>query len=158
MSARLRHTGDRSLVGFRVGDVRYALPVLAVREVVRPLPVVALPHPPPAVLGVADYRGAIVPVVDLRARFGVRPPETPGAKWVVARAHARHVALVVDQVTDVFGSGEQLREPPPLGPEVDALSIVGVVARATGLVFVLDPEALAALAEGVVERAAAERP
>ena len=73
---RQRIDPRKSLVGFVVGDVTYALEIGAVREVTNPLPVVALPQAPPAVVGVADYRGAIVPVV--AARFEPFAMRTPG--------------------------------------------------------------------------------
>ena len=81
----VRHRSDRSknLVGFVVGDVRYAVDILRVREIINPLPIVALPHAPPAVLGVADHRGLVIPIVDLRRRFGLEPNQTTRrTKWI----------------------------------------------------------------------------
>ena len=68
---RYRHAPSKSLVGFLIGDVSYAVPIAVVREISKPLTVVALPHAPPAVIGVADYRGEVIPVLDMRARFGL---------------------------------------------------------------------------------------
>ena len=62
---------QKSLVGFRIGEVSYAIPIGAVRGIINPVPLTALPHPPPAVAGVADHRGEVVPVVNLRTRFGL---------------------------------------------------------------------------------------
>src|SRR5687767_5938994 len=100
--------GDRTknLVGFLVGDVRYAVDILRVREIINPLPVVPLPHAPPVVVGVADHRGQVVPVIDLRRRFGLPLIEiTRRTKWIIVRAGERASGLVVDAVTDVFGAG-----------------------------------------------------
>ena len=72
-SQRPRHDAERSLVGFSVGDVAYAIEISHVREIVAPLSLTVLPHMPPAVVGVANHRGEVVPVVDLRQRFGVAP-------------------------------------------------------------------------------------
>ena len=69
--ARHRHDPSKDLVGFLVGDVMYAVRIVVVREILNPLPVVALPRAPGTVRGVADYRGDVVPVIDLRDRFGL---------------------------------------------------------------------------------------
>ena len=50
----------KNLVGFVVGEVRYAVDILRVREIINPLPVVALPHAPPAIVGVALRLSAVL--------------------------------------------------------------------------------------------------
>lgn len=141
---RKRLDPRKSLVGFVVGDVRYAVTVESVREVTNPLAVVALPRSPPSVIGVADFRRAIVPVVDLRTRFGLEPmPATRKTKWIVLEVGDRLVALVVDFATEVFGTGGAgLRSAPPLGPGDAVRGIAGVVDSPSGMVFVLDEKPL----------------
>ena len=70
----------KNLVGFLVGDVRYAVDILRVREIINPLGVVPLPHAPPVVVGVSDHRGQVVPVIDLRKRFGLPSAEATRAR------------------------------------------------------------------------------
>jgi purine-binding chemotaxis protein CheW len=109
---------------------------------------VELPHAPLGVVGVAEYRGDVIPVVDLRARFG-QPlaPLTRKTKWIVALVSTRTVALVVDAVTEVFGTGGgDLRPAPMLGAGDGARGIAGVANR-EGMVFVLDASRLAELIE-----------
>ena len=136
--ARHRHDPSKDLVGFLVGDVMYAVRIDVVREIVNPLGVVELPRAPKTVKGVADYRGEVVPVIDLRERFGLPAvPTSRKTKWIVldvgaaigARRRAsppsisggRYAALVVDAVTEVFGlGGGELRPAPPLGAGDDA--------------------------------------
>ncbi len=136
-----KHRADprKSLVGFVVGDVAYALPIAVVREIINPGALTALPHAPPAVLGVASHRGQIIPIVDLRERFGLpRAPGSAGAKWIVITVEARWVGLVVDRVTDVFGtSGAELQPAPDLGGGEEARGILGVTQHEGALVFVL---------------------
>src|SRR5262245_25838546 len=82
--ARHRHDPSKDLVGFLVGEVMYAVRIEVVREIVNPLPVVDLPRAPGTVKGVADYRGEVVPVVDLRERFGLEPAQrSRRTKWIV---------------------------------------------------------------------------
>jgi len=138
---RQRHDPRKNLVGFVVGDVHYAVPIGVVREISNPLEVVALPHASREIVGVADVRGEVVPVVDLRTRFGISPStEARRSKWIVLRVSGRLCAFVVDAVTEVFGSSEpELRQAPALGGGENVRGIRGVTNRGDVLVFVLDP-------------------
>ncbi|HLK37443.1 MAG TPA: chemotaxis protein CheW [Polyangiaceae bacterium] len=149
METRQRHDPSKSLVGFHVGDVHYAVPIDRVKEISNPLEMVALPHAPPAVVGVADYRGDVVPVVDLRARFGLATTVvTRKTKWLVVEVAGRMVALVVDAVSEVFGTGgAELRPAPALGSGDDVRGIAGVASYGGTLVFVLDTSRLRDLTE-----------
>ena len=143
--------GDRSknLVGFTVGDVHYAVDILRVKEIVTPRDIVPIPHPPPAVLGVSDHRGEVVPVIDLRRRFGL-PSLGSGrrTKWVFVGVDERRVALVVDSVTEVFAAGPQdQRAVPEMGMGDQERGIGAVYSYSDHLVFVLDVERIAAVTE-----------
>ena len=122
MSARLRHDPTKTMVGFMVGDVQYAVPIGQVREISNPLSIVELPRAPASVIGVADYRGEVVPVVDLRSRFGLASaPASRRTKWLVVDVGQRFVALVVDAATEVFGTGgTDVQAAPSLGGGEDA--------------------------------------
>jgi purine-binding chemotaxis protein CheW len=146
---RHRHDPSKNLVGFVVGDVEYAVAISRVKEIANPLAIVAVPHPPHSVVGVADYRGDVVPVVDLRARFGLpEAPATRRTKWIVVDVAGRVVALVVDGVTEVFGTGgAELRPAPALAGGDQARGIAGVASHGGGLVFVLDTSRLRDLTE-----------
>ncbi|MBK7580320.1 MAG: purine-binding chemotaxis protein CheW [Myxococcales bacterium] len=137
---KMRPDPQKSLVGFTVGDVRYAVPISAVREIVNPLDLTLLPHSPLSVAGVANHRGAVIPVVDLRARFGLpRASDQRRAKWILVDVEARTVGLMVDGVTEVFGTGGADLEPAPnLGAGDDVRGIIGVAKQPDGMVFVLD--------------------
>lgn len=173
---RYRHDPSKNFVGFVVGDVEYAVAIASVREIANPLPLVSLPHAPRSVIGVADYRGDVVAVIDLRARFGLPQAEvTRKTKWIVVDVGAgapeeatesgpaaRMAALVVDAVTEVFGrAGTKLRPAPTLGGGEDVRGIAGVTTHAevdqgktrkgaeSGMVFVLDTTRFRELANAV---------
>lgn len=133
-----RRDPSKNLVECVVGDVRYAVPIATVREIVNPLPLVELPNAPSSVVGVADYRNEVVPVIDLRARFGLGSiPATRRTKWIILRRSARSFAIIVDGVTEVFRSSD-IRPPPLGGPGADLRGIEGVATHAGAMVFVLD--------------------
>lgn len=151
MSLRQRADRSKNLVGFLVGEVSYAVDIFRVREILNPLPVVALPHAPSVVIGVADHRGQVVPIVDLRRRFGLPPiPPTRRTKWILVGSEGRSVGLVVDAVTDVFGAGPaDQREVPSLGYGDEARGIAAVYSYESSLVFVIDVDRVAAPAQQV---------
>jgi purine-binding chemotaxis protein CheW len=151
MIHRQRHDPSKNLVGFVIGDVEYAVAIARVKEIANPQAVVALPHAPHAVVGVADFRGEVVPVIDLRTHFGLtQVPSTRRTKWIVVDVADRLAALVVDAVTDVFGTGgAELRPAPSLGGGDRARGIEGVATHGAGMVFVLDPARLRELTDSL---------
>jgi purine-binding chemotaxis protein CheW len=140
LAPKQRPDPQKSLVGFTVGEVAYAVPIAAVREIVNPAPLTVLPHAPPAIAGVADHRGEVVPVIDLRVRFGLpRVQDSRRSKWILVEVEKRIVGMIVDQVTEVFGTaGAGLRPAPALGDGDDARGIAGVTTHDGTLTFVLD--------------------
>jgi purine-binding chemotaxis protein CheW len=145
--------GDRAknLVGFQVGDVLYAIEIVRVREIINPLPYVVLPHAPKVVLGVADHRGEVVPIVDLRQRFGLpSAPSTRKSRWIIVKAQGGSVGLAVDAVTEVFGAGASAqRNVPELGAGEEARGIQAVFMHERRLVFVIDAEKVSDAAKTV---------
>lgn len=146
MPQRNRHDPTKNLVGFVVGDVEYAITIGAVREISNPLAIVPLPRAPAGICGVADFRGEVVPVIDMRSRFGLAgAPATRRTKWILIDLGGRTSALVVDAVTDVFG-GLDIKKAPALGGGDEQRGIVGVTKHQGALVFVLDVRRLRDLA------------
>ena len=150
MQSRLRPDPQKSLVGFAVGDVYYAIPIGCVREIINPITLTRLPHAPDAILGVADHRGVVVPIVDMRSRFGMlQGDERRRTMWILVEVEERTVGLVVDSVTGVFGTGDGLRPAPTLGGGEEVRGIVGVTSHDSKMVFVLDVERIEALTESL---------
>lgn len=139
-SSRKRADRSRSLVGFIVDSVHYAVAIESVREIINPLPIVPLPHAPAAVLGLADHRGEAIPILDLRVRLGLSPASvTRRTKWILVNAKRGPVGLVVDGVTEVFGPGEGAeREVPELGLGDRARGLSAVYGGRGGLTYVID--------------------
>jgi len=147
MERQRRKDPSKNLVECVLGAVRYAVGIGAVREIVNPLPTVELPSAPSWVIGVADYRDEVVPVIDLRMRFGLaKTVSTPRTKWIVVRHKEVSFALVVDAVTEVFRSGE-MKPAPMLHEGADVRALEGVTSHDEEMVFVLDVGRLAELVD-----------
>jgi purine-binding chemotaxis protein CheW len=91
------------------------------------------------VVGVADHRNNVVPVVDLRIRFGLEPRETAQGKWVIVDARGMDTALLVDRVAGVTTvSRAEQRDAHPLTDVAQSDWIREVFGASRGLVFELD--------------------
>ena len=146
---RSRPDPERSLVGFHVGDGYYAVDVPSVREIVTPAAPVSVPHASPIVTGVTDHRGRVVPIIDLRRRFGLPAvTNTRRSKWVIVEARAQWFGLAVDDVTEVFRvTSAHERQAPRLGPDDVARGFAHVYVFEKRMVLVLDLETLARAVE-----------
>lgn len=144
-----RRPEGRNLVRFFVGDTCYAFDVGAVEEVANPANLATLPDMGLAVAGVTDHRGRVIPVVDLRAKFGVPESKSRHTKWVLMRSSYGLVGFVVDRVLDVVSALGPMSPAPRLGAPVGSRAIVGVVNVDGTLVFVLDEDAEASVIANV---------
>lgn len=142
---------ELSFVEFLVGTVRYALPVSVVRQVLNPLALTTLPHTLASVLGVANHRGELIPVVDVRRHFGVTVDGTRKSKWLIVQDNATSVAMIVDAVTGVFRAyRENIRPVPRLGTGDDKRALDGVIERNGVVTFILLPGSMSRLARPVL--------
>ncbi len=128
---------------FRLGAEAYGIGVLAVQEIIRTIAITAVPQLPAHLRGVINLRGRIVPVVDLRRRFGLSGDhEGERACIVVAQIHLAErglvpMGLLVDSVEEVLSIGEAEVSPPPeFGCSVDVAFLLGL-ARVHGEVKAL---------------------
>ena len=128
------------LLSFEVGNSRFALPAERVREVARAVAIAALPKAPPVVEGVINFRGTLVPVLDIRQRFGLRPvPLAPEQHLIIAHAGNRLVALRVDRALDlVVVDEDSIESPVRVAPGTEY--VAGIAKLADGLLVIHDLE------------------
>lgn len=99
---------------FKVDETLYALPASVVLQMESYTGATVVPGAPEFVAGIIQLRGRVVPVVDLRARFGLPPKErTLETRVVVGEQHDRTVALVVDSAREVVRMAPAQLKPPP---------------------------------------------
>jgi purine-binding chemotaxis protein CheW len=147
----------RQLVTFKLGDGRYALDAATVQRIVRAVEVTALPKAPPVVAGVIDVRGCIVPVFDLRARFGLPlRPMRLSDQLIIATAAGRTIALLVDAVDDVVEvPADHIVPDHQVLPALDYVE--ALITTDEGLIFLRDLGTILSLGEaGELDEALAE--
>jgi purine-binding chemotaxis protein CheW len=102
------------LCAFGVGDEEYVIDIRRMREIAQPLPIVSVPRAPEWMEGVADLRGEVVPVLDVRRRLGLpRTAVTRRTKLLVVHVAGRILALLVDRVCEVIRIPRSQIGPPP---------------------------------------------
>lgn len=145
------------IIVFSLEGGHYALDAAIVERVVPALEITPLPQAPAIVLGVFSLQGRVIPVVDVRQRFGLpERPIFPEDRFIVARAGSRTVALAADAIVTVA----PLRPGDLVAPEAIVGRIPhleGVVRMSDGLVLLHDLERFLALDEAVALGAALAR-
>lgn len=107
-------SGDiTQLTAFYVGDEEYVVDIMRVREIIRPLPITPVRRGPRFVEGVINLRGAVIPVVDMRKRFGMPPAQSLHRKIVIMSIDQRTFGLIVDQMSEVIRIPRHQIQPAP---------------------------------------------
>jgi len=128
------------LVTFEVAGEEFAVDILAVQEINRMLDLTRVPQSPPEVEGVINLRGKIIPVLDMRRRFGMPSAErTEASRIVVIEVEKRVLGFIVDRVNEVLRISSDIVEPAPqLVCSIDSQFIAGVGKLPDRLIILLD--------------------
>lgn len=142
------------LLVFRLDEQRYALSLSAVERVVNAVEVTPMPGAPAIVLGVISVEGTILPVLNLRQRFGL-PEREIGLEdhFLITKSGSRLVVFVVDEVQGVLERGDSsVTDAGQVAP--DLKHFTGVVEADDGIVLIHDVEKFLSAdeARGIAER------
>ncbi|MGA0544147.1 chemotaxis protein CheW [Brevundimonas sp. VNH65] len=140
MTDPLQAGAVRELIAFRIGDQEFCVDIMAVREIRGWTPATPLPRSPAFMKGVINLRGAVLPIVDLGARFGLRTGE-PSARHVIMVAHiaGRLVGLLVDAVSDIIQLTDEAVQPTPdVASDQVRLFVKGIFAIDGRMVSLID--------------------
>jgi purine-binding chemotaxis protein CheW len=150
-----RVANETQIVVFELGDERYGLDIATVFEIIRHQPITAVPQAPAFVKGVINLRGRIIPVVDLRDRFGMMEgTRTKATRIVVCEAAGTRLGLIVDGVSEVLMiAAETVEATPEVAATHDAAYLRGIAKLGDRLIILLDLDGL--LDETVVAALAA---
>jgi len=155
----------RSLEGkyltFDLAGEQYGIGILKVREIIGMMPITPVPRTPGFIKGVINLRGKVIPVVDLRAKFGMEPAqytdrtciivvEIKGAQGLIT------MGIVVDSVSEVLNiKADRISETPSFGTTVDTDMILGIAKMGDGVKILLDIDKIFSMEETMEVRAAA---
>jgi len=126
------------LVGFMIGDEEYAIPILTIQEIIKPFSWTRVPQVPNYVLGVFNLRGAVIPLIDLRAKFGL-PDKKQGedTRFIVMRDNNDVAGFVIDRLTMAIRIKKEDIGPAPDTVNGDDTIIDGVGKQADRIITIL---------------------
>ncbi len=140
---------EQQLVVFDLSSEAYGVDIGAVREIIRLQDITKVPRTPEFVEGVINLRGKVIPVVDLRKRFGLpAEDESKENRIVVVDIGAQDIGVVVDAVTEVLRIATESVEPPAsVITTADSEYLLGIAKLDSRLIILLDLEQVLTEAE-----------
>lgn len=137
------------LVGFVVGDEEYAIPILNIQEIIKPIEYTRVPSVPDYVLGVFNMRGNVMPLIDLAQRFHLGNSKmTAQTRYIVLRGETKgtgvggNAGFVIDRLTEAIKIHRNRIDPPPETLIKDKGMIYGIGKRDDNILTILKVEAL----------------
>ena len=139
------------VVSFKLGSEEYGVDIAQVQEINRMVSITHVPRAPQFMEGVINLRGQLIPIIDLRTRFGMpRAEHTKNTRIVVTEIGTKRVGMVVDSVSEVLRlPSDQIEEAPEMISGVDTEYIRGVGKIEDRLIILLD---LARIISGAEKR------
>jgi purine-binding chemotaxis protein CheW len=140
---------ERQLVVFELADEHYGLDITSVESIIKMQAITKMPHALSFVEGITNLRGTVVPVMDLRRRFGVESKkEDRETRIVVTNINRMQVGIIVDAVSQVLRiQDEAIEPPPPMATTVNSAFILGIAKLEGQLVILLDLEKILSVEE-----------
>jgi purine-binding chemotaxis protein CheW len=159
------HTGSdaaqagREYLSFVLGDAQYCIDILKVQEIRTYETPTRIANAPAFIKGVMNLRGNIVPIIDLRVKFGLAEPRYDSQTVVIVLNVAkRTIGVVVDGVSDVIVvPAADIKPPPELGGALDMQYLQGLATVAGQMLILIDIERLMSSREmAIMDEAAQE--
>lgn len=135
-------TGTMQLVSFRLAEEEYGIEITEIREIILITEITQIPQTPHYVKGLINLRSTVIPVIDLRARFGLPEGDaTDESRIMVLNVGTKTIGIVVDAVSEVLRIAQNQISPPP--PTVAGLGreyLTGLIKLEDRLLILLDVE------------------
>jgi len=129
---------------FSLADEEYGIGILKIKEIIGMMPITTVPQTPEFVKGVINLRGKVIPVVDLRLRFGMEPIDyTERTCIIVVEIEGESgtvlIGIVVDAVSEVLSiKGDDIEDTPTFGTKLNTEYILGMAKIEGGVKILLD--------------------
>ncbi len=131
------------LVGFIIGEEEYAVPILNIREIIKPIEYTRVPSVPSYVLGVFNIRGSVIPLIDLRMKFGLPSiNNTNDTRYIVVKGSENTAGFVIDRLTEAIRINKNRIDPPPETIAKDQGMIYGIGKRESSMLTILKVEGI----------------
>jgi purine-binding chemotaxis protein CheW len=139
---------ERQLVLFDLGGEVYGVDIASVHEIIRMQPITKVPKAPFFVEGVINLRGKVIPVVDMRRRFGLAKVEqTKDNRIVVVDSSGQNIGIIVDAVTEVLRiPADSVETPSEIITTTDSDYLLGIAKRDDTMIILLDLDKVLSMA------------
>ena len=126
------------LVGFIVGDEEFSVPILSIQEIIKPISWTRVPQTPTYILGVFNLRGSVIPLIDLRSRFGLETMKhTEETRFIVMKNNDDVAGFVIDRLTEAIRLPKKDVGPAPDTINEEESMIDGVGKQADRIITIL---------------------
>ncbi|MBA2877783.1 chemotaxis protein [Anoxybacillus ayderensis] len=134
-------TNELEIVEFLIGENRFAINVIKVKEIIHPIVPTKVPHAHPYIEGIIELRGEVLPLIDLAKALGFGPSNNPAQdKYIVAEFNQQKVVFHVHNVTQIHRiSWKQIEKPSQMYQGLES-QIIGVVKLNGNMILLLDFE------------------
>ncbi len=129
---------------FSMAGEEYGIGILKIKEIIGMMPITSVPRTPTFVKGVINLRGKVIPVIDLRVRFGMPPVDYTERTCIIVveiegPAGTVVIGIVVDSVSEVLNiKGEDIEDTPTFGTRLNTDYILGMAKMQGGVKILLD--------------------
>ena len=131
------------LVGFIIGQEEYAVPILSIQEIIKPIEYIRVPSVPSYILGVFNLRGSVIPLLDLRTKFKMEPAKvTEDTRYIVMKGKDNTAGFVIDRLTEAIRIKSSKIGPPPETIHADKGMVYGIGMREDNILTILKVESL----------------
>jgi purine-binding chemotaxis protein CheW len=131
------------LVGFIVGDEEYAIPILNIQEIIKPIEYTRVPSTPNYVLGAFNLRGNVIPLIDLRMKFHLPSQnQNDQTRYIVMKDGENIAGFVIDKLTEAIRLKESQIEPAPETIHKDKGMINAIGKRKNSIITILNVDKL----------------
>lgn len=131
------------VVGFMVGEEEFAVPILSIKEIIKPIEFTRVPGAPSYVMGVFNLRGTVIPLINLRMKFGLTPErQNENTRYIVMNENDQIAGFVVDRLTESIRLQESSIDPAPETIQEGENIIYGVGKKDDRIITILKTEGL----------------
>jgi purine-binding chemotaxis protein CheW len=131
------------LVGFIVGEEEYAIPILSIQEIIKPIEYTRVPSTPAYVLGAFNLRGNVIPLIDLRLKFNLpKKEEDETTRYIVMKDGDNIAGFVIDKLTEAIRLKKSSIDPTPETLHKDKGMIYGIGKKEKTIITILKVEKL----------------
>ena len=129
---------------FNMAKEEYGISILKIKEIIGMMPITTVPQTPEFVKGVINLRGKVIPVIDLRLRFGIAEIDYTERTCIIVveiagQAGTVQIGIVVDSVSEVLNvKGDDIADTPTFGTKLDTEYILGMAKMEGGVKILLD--------------------